>query len=101
MNHTIEVLLTTRADADVLQFQLDEEHPETYSVNLNSTSSQNELKQVFSKLLELLMEEDIVLELSVADGYKKGLYKDVCVEYIKDLNHELIQVKEAILSELS
>lgn len=93
---TIDVMLTTLEDADVLIFFLDEEHPEGCSVNLNSSSSQNELKCVFSKLLQLLFDDDIMLNLIVSEGYKKGLYKDVCKEYIDDLNRELVQVKQSM-----
>lgn len=97
----IEVKLTTMSDVDVLIFGLDEERPEAYTVNLNSATSQNELKEVFSKLLELLLEEDIVLQLSIALGYSKGLYKDVCKEYIEDLNREILQVKSNMKKELN
>lgn len=97
----IDVKLTAMSDVDVLIFGLDEERPETYAVSLNSPTSQNELKAVFSRLLELLLAEDIQLQLSVAPGYSKGLYKDVCREYIEDLNRELIQVKTSMKKELN
>lgn len=96
----IDVKLTAMSDADVLIFGLDEERPEAYTVNLNSATSQNELKEVFSKLLELLLAEDILLQLSVAPGYSKTLYNDVCREYIEDLNRELLQVKANMKKEL-
>lgn len=97
----VEVKLTVSADVDVLVFCLDEENPDAYTVNLNSATSQNDLKAVFSKLLQLLLEEDVSLKLVIADGYGKGLYKDVCKEYIEDLNRELLQVKENINREIT
>ena len=97
----IDVTLTVSADVDVLVFGLDDEHSDAYAVNLNSATSQNELKVVFSKLLQLLLEENIVLQLVIAEGYGKGLYKDVCREYIDDLNRELAQVKESMKKEIS
>lgn len=96
----IDVILTVSADVDVLVFSLDDNQPDDYVVNLNSSASQNELKKVFSKLLQLLLEEDIVLKLVIAEGYGKGLYKDVCKEYIDALNRELIQVKDNLKREL-
>ena len=96
----IDVILTVSADVDVLVFSLDDKQPDDYVVNLNSSASQNELKKVFSKLLQLLLEEDIVLKLVIAEGYGKGLYKDVCKEYIDALNRELIQVKDNLKREL-
>ena len=89
----IEVTLTVSSNVDVLIFGLDEEHPEAYVVNLNSANSQNELKNAFSRLLQMLLCEDIALKYIIASGYNKGLYKDVCKEYIDDLNRELLQVK--------
>lgn len=97
---TIDVRLTVVDEEDVLLFCIDEEHPETYSVNLNSPTGQHELKNVFSGLLQLLFVNDISLNLIISEGYKKGLYKDVCREYINDLNRELIQVKESMKKEL-
>ncbi len=97
----IKVILKAIDDIDVLVFQLNEDEPDEYVVNLNSTDSQGSLKHVFSALLNILIEEEIKLELEIADGYKKGLYKDVCNEYITDLNRELIQVKSTILNELA
>lgn len=97
----IKVALTVISDVDVLIFRLDEENPEGYIVDLNSSSSQSSLKHIFSKLLNILIDEDVKLELEIDKDYKKGLYKDVCMEYIADLNQELTQVKESMLKELS
>ena len=40
----IDVELTVSGEADILLFHFDSEAPEKYSVNLNSSSSQTELK---------------------------------------------------------
>ena len=90
----IEVKLTVLSDVDVLIFGLDEEQPEAYTVNLNSADSQNELKKVFSLLLQMLLEEDISLKYIIAPGYSKGLYKDVW-------NRELSQVKTNMEKEIN
>lgn len=97
----IEVKLTVLSDVDVLIFGLDEERPEAYVVNLNSSDSQNELKEVFSHLLQMLLKEDISLKYIIAPGYSKGLYKDVCKEYIDDLNRELSQVRSNMEKEIN
>ena len=96
----IKVKLNVISDVDVLIFYLDDEKPDEYIVDLNNSTSQSSLKHVFSKLLNTLVEEDIKLELEIDKDYKKGLYKDVCTEYIEDLNRELIQVKESIMQEI-
>jgi len=89
----IEVKLTVLSDIDVLIFGLDDEQPEAYVVDLNSSNSQNELKTVFSRLLQMLLDDDISLQYTIAPGYNKRLYMDVCKEYVDDLNRELSQVR--------
>lgn len=101
MSLIIDVTLTTSEDDDVLVFGFDNSCLDAYVVNLNSTSSQTELKKVFSKLLRMLLENDLTLNFVIADGYSKGLYKDVCKEYIEDLNREIKQIKEAMQKEIS
>ena len=39
------------------------------------------------------------MKLVIPEGYGKDLYKDVCKEYIDDLNRELTQVKESVKQE--
>lgn len=96
----IDVELTVLGEVDVLIFHFDNESPEKYLINLNSSTNQVEIKEVFAKLLELLIQEDLELKLIIAPGYTKGLYKDVCAEYISDLNREILQVKSNIAREL-
>ena len=95
------VELTVAGETDVLIFHFDSDaKPEGIPVNLNSSESQQDLKIVFTELLVMLQTKDIELELEISNGYSKGLYKDVCSEYIKDLNTELKQVRQRIQSEL-
>lgn len=96
----IDVLLTVMSDTDVLIFKLDPENPEKYVINLNDTAGQVKIKEVFSKLLEMLLDEKLTLRLRIAEGYSKGLYKDVCSEYIKELNTEIQQVIENVKNTL-
>ena len=96
----IEVLLTVVGESDVLNFILDQEKPDEYVVNLNSDTSQSELKKVFSKLLELIIENDVKLVLKIAEGYSKVLYMDVCTVYIDDLNREISNVAESVRKEV-
>ena len=96
----IDVTLTVLSDKDVLVFRLDDEHPDEFVVNLNSPNSQNELKAVFSQLLQTILEAEVLLRFVIAPGYSKNLYKDVCKEYIDDLNRELSQIKAVISKEI-
>ena len=95
-NKQIKVILTVQGETDVLVFLLDDESPEKYTINLNDSSSQLQIKEVFSKLLEELLSFDIDLVLEIQEGYSKGLYKDVFTEYISELNKELKQTRSLI-----
>lgn len=99
-NKKIKVVLTVQEQTDVLIFLIDEENPNKYIINLNDSSCQIQIKEVFAKLLEELLEFDIDLCLEIQEGYSRGLYKDVCKEYIAELNKELVQVKDSIIKEL-
>lgn len=96
----IEVLLTVRGEQDVLEFRMNPDSDEDYYLDLNSESNQDCLKMVFSKLLELSLENDIKLVYKVEDGYSKGLYKEVCNEYVKDLNREIDNVRNILKERL-
>ena len=94
---TVE-LLEVDSDRDVLRFKFDDA---VLDVNLNSATCQNDLKAVFVKLLQQLLDNEITLNLNYDETYRKGLYKEVCEEYIKDLNRELLSVKGKMQQELS
>lgn len=91
MNQEIKVILLEKNEVDYLCFEFDKDVVE---VNLNDVSGQQDLKTVFSKLLKLINDKDVELKLEIADGYKKGLYKEVCYEYVDDLNNEIKEVRE-------
>ena len=90
-------LLAVGEESDILRFKFDDYSKD---VNLNSPLCQNELREVFVCLLHVLMERYVHLELCYADDYNRGLYKEVCEEYINDLNRELESAKEIISKEL-
>lgn len=95
MSVIVKVELKEIGTEDVMVFKMDEEQTE-FVIEMNNSRSQIKMKEVFTRLLELLLESDVTLKLSIAEGYSKGLYKEVCTEYIKDLNRELTQVKDSI-----
>ena len=91
------VLLAAGEETDLLRFKF-EDNP--LDVNLNSSVCQNELKAVFVRLLQMLIENDVYLEFNHADDYGRGMYIEVCEEYIRDLNRELASAKEKIHKEI-
>ena len=68
--------------------------------NPNKETSQNDLRIVFANLLTELINTPIKLEFEDRADYKTGLYIDVCKEYIKDLNREIINVRKNIPEKL-
>lgn len=91
----IKVKLFDNKGIDTLLFSIPDTN-EGISVNLNDTSGQKDLKFVFEELLKILSNQDVELKLLVDDSYKKGLYKEVCTEYIAELNKEIKEVRKEI-----
>ena len=91
-------LFAESTDDDILAFLFEDAESR---VNLNTDSCQAELKEAFSKLIKLSLDNDISLNLIIEDGYGRGLYKDVCTEYIAELQRELDSVKEKIRREIA
>lgn len=95
MSQEIKVLLHEDNEKDILTFLFEERE---IGVNLNEVDGQQDLKDVFSTLLHLLEKQEIGLVLEIDSQYKKGLYIEVCNEYIQDLNRELQQVRTEMKS---
>lgn len=78
-------LKSTEEGKDILLFNLGE----SYQIDLNS-SDQSYLRDVFSKILSLLIEDyQLRFELDVEANYNKRLFIDIAEEYIIELNKEL------------
>lgn len=94
---TLDVKLFDDNGIDTLLFCVSSDG-EGISVNLNDTSGQNDFKRVFETILKELDTRDIIFNLIIDDHYKKGLYKEVCEEYIADLNKEINTIRDEIKS---
>lgn len=92
----INVKLLEVDGVDTLIFEIPEME-DGLSVNLNTNEGQNDLKKVFENLLVLINKQDVELKLEIDEHYKKGLYKEVCREYIDDLNKEIKSVRGEVL----
>ena len=97
----INVELVKKEEKDVLVFRLcPEDYPDGISVDLNSEQGQNDLKNIFSALLEEMVKTKITLHLTIEEGYSSNLFVDVCTDYISSLNKEIDQVYESMKEEL-
>lgn len=62
------------------------------TINLNSCNNED-LKNVFSEVLKLIVEGNKkIFELRIDENYKKELFKDVFMEYIKIINEEIAKI---------
>lgn len=84
-------------DKDILLFEFPDN---PLKVNLNSDSCQEELKAVFSQLINTSLDNDVTLAYEIEDGYSRTLYKEVCNEYVVALQNELNSIIERIRNEL-
>lgn len=85
-------------DEDILAFCFEEGEGR---INLNSDACQAQMKEVFSKLVWLSINNDVELSLVIEKGYARGLYKDVCQEYVRELQREMNNVREKIRKEFN
>ncbi|HBW13295.1 MAG TPA: hypothetical protein DEF30_05700 [Proteiniclasticum sp.] len=90
-------LIDGKGDTDVLSFSIG---PNNLEIDLNSSECQNSIKELFSLILNEAVINDIKIEFHVGDGYSRGMYIEVCEEYIKDLNRELVEVSHIIRDEM-
>lgn len=49
----------------------------------------------------LCINNDVELSLEIEEGYKRSLYKDVCQEYVRELQREMNNVREKIRREFN
>ncbi len=83
----IIVELKKENDDDVLEFQFKNK------VNINFIKSENnDIKEVFKKILEELTKNVFYLELKINEDYDVELYKEVATTYIDELNNEIDQL---------
>ena len=91
-------LFAESTDDDILSFQFEDAESR---VNLNTDSCQAELKEAFARLIKLSLSNDVKLQLMIEDGYGRGLYRDVCTDYIAELQRELDSVTDKIRREIA
>jgi len=91
----IKVKLYKDNGIDLLEFSVSAS--KKHKLNINLEDNQSDIKSMFCDLVEMLEESSIELELDVIEGYDNKLLEEVSVEYVKDLNKELENVRAEIL----
>lgn len=87
----IKVTVTTNEqNDDVMRFGLSE----PIDISLTGTDGTKQLKELFSSLMHLLIEDEVCLSFIKTEGYGTKMYEDVCKEYLDVLNDELIAARE-------
>lgn len=84
----IKVYLEKKEKEDFLIFDVDAK----MSICLNNEDSQVELQKVFIVLLQEILKHPIKLQYEKNNDYTNALYVDVCEEYVKDLNREILRI---------
>lgn len=91
------VFLTEKNGKDVLEFYITPTN--SMDIDLNE-KDQTSLRKLFYEIIQQIFVEEFNFELSIDDNYNKNLFKEVAVEYIKQLNSEINKIIEDIPSEL-
>ena len=95
-DQVIEVWLIKNDEKDYLVFGFDDEK----KICLNEENCQEQLKELFSILLQELIKKPISLKYVEKNDYRVGLYKDVCKEYVTELNKEIMNVRRTLPREI-
>ncbi|MBR3313993.1 MAG: hypothetical protein IKG18_07630 [Atopobiaceae bacterium] len=95
-NYTMTV---AKSDIGKDVFRLCDEGAIVSEISLGKNEGATELKEMFSKLLAALIEDEVSVTYVDTAGYTVGMYKDVCRAYVKVLQGELDKASQAIQCE--
>lgn len=97
MHKVTTTVLNDSEGNDVLRFCFPDE---TFlDVNLTGESGNNQLKEVFEKVLQLQLEDDVRVGFEPTEGYSNVMYSQVCKAYTDTLANELAPVRAEIIKE--
>jgi len=80
---------------DILSFSLD---PEIH-VRLTDVQGVNDLKDLFVEILSNLILGDVSVELQDSSEYENQMYKEICEEYIIELNKDIAEARKNLILE--
>ena len=68
-------------------------------VEVTGNKGVEQLKQLFNRLLNLMLVEEVTVEFEPTTGYGNKMYEDVCREYVGVLETELVKAREKLVAE--
>lgn len=92
----INVVLIENEGKNLLRFDMKDD---SINIDLNS-EEQESLRNLFNKLLNVAVNEEITLKLKISEGYTNVLFKEIAEEYIGQLNAEIKSIRDKWLSQL-
>ncbi|WP_418831139.1 hypothetical protein [Paraeggerthella sp.] len=88
----IKASLVKEGEIEKIRFDFDDK-PE---LNLNDEKNQVQVKELFVKLLNELVKNNITIIPDIPESRKNDLYGEVCQEYINQLNSEISRVRSRL-----
>lgn len=92
-------MTVTKSDEGKDVFRLYDDNGIISEISLGKNEGATELKDMFSRLLEALVEDDVRVAYVDTTDYPIGMYKDVCREYVKVLQDEIDRASQEIKRE--
>ena len=92
MVKNIRVLLLLEQDQDFIRFFINNENGEYMDIDLNSNNQSN-LRLLYQNLIRLTLEHKLDLNLEIQEHYNNYLFKEIAIEFIKDLQFEIDKVR--------
>lgn len=97
MQKMITTVLSDSEGNDVLRFRFPDDT--ALDVCLTGESGNNQLKEVFEKVLKLQLKDDVEVDFEPTEGYTNAMYVQVCKAYTGTLANELAPVRAEIVKE--
>lgn len=92
MVKNIRVLLLLEKNQDFIRFFINDEIGEYMDIDLNSNNQSN-LRLLYQKLIKLTLQHKLDLNLEIQEHYNNYLFKEIAIEFIKDLQSEIDKVR--------
>lgn len=102
-NETVSFRLEDKEGIDYLVVSFPDTHEKpNFEINLNdSATCQEQLRSLFSQLVEILIDKEVSISFEKNENYPRDLIESAIELYVEDLKSEVITVRQQIIRELS